>query len=176
MQRYYSIMFYLFYTPISGFSLDSIEIYMLQLTQLQHQTAEIFTYEHEIAKRAKSNRISIHLLAPIMILAALPAEDVRAVPVFQSTTQSVSYKLSDSNAFKLLPREPTRTKSAKELQDLKELEDDRLDKCVDKGIFWEQCFIFGESDKNGDDSMRTDNVNRMQKGTVPARKTVIPTW
>lgn len=125
-----------------------------------------------------SNRIGIHLIAPMILMAALPAEDARAAPITQSTTQSISYKLSDSNAFKLLPREPSITKSAKELQDLKELEDERLDKCVDRGIFWEQCFIFGESDKDEDDGMNTilDKADRMQKGTKPARKTVIPTW
>lgn len=56
------------------------------------------------------------------------------------------YKLSDSTAFKLLPRETQKSTSVKKLQDLKDLQDSRLAKCADRGVYWEQCFMFGESD------------------------------
>ena len=41
--------------------------------------------------------------------------------------------------------DPIKAKARKELSDLKNLQDSRLDLCADKGKNWEQCFMFGES-------------------------------
>ncbi len=62
---------------------------------------------------------------------------------YPSTQRSIvipNYKLSETSAFKVLRREPV-----SELKDLKDLEDSRLALCEEKGIFWEQCFIYGQS-------------------------------
>ena len=42
-------------------------------------------------------------------------------------------------------QDPLKVKARKELNDLKNLEDSRLELCADKGKNWEQCFMFGES-------------------------------
>jgi hypothetical protein len=98
-----------------------------------------------------------------------------AMTIPQTIANSASsYKLSDSTAFQMLPREPTITKSAKELRDLKELEDRRLDRCADKGMFWEQCFIFGESDSLDDG--RNDDGESLWKESGGVKRTTIQTW
>lgn len=48
-------------------------------------------------------------------------------------------KLVDTYAFQRLPKEI-------QLDALKELMDSRMDRCIDRGEYWEQCFMFGESD------------------------------
>ena len=52
--------------------------------------------------------------------------------------------LSQSSVFATLPREQPLTRAIREVNDLKDLEDHRLDVCADRGAFWEQCFLFGE--------------------------------
>eukprot|EP00804_Cyclotella_cryptica_P020973 CCRYP_009298-RA/>CCRYP_009298-RA protein AED:0.37 eAED:0.37 QI:0/-1/0/1/-1/1/1/0/165 len=100
---------------------------------------------------------------------------------FSSTLQqgSSSYKLVDSNAFKLLPREPRLTRPDKELRDLKDLQDSRLDVCADRGIFWEQCFMFGQSgggiDENGNSSIGSSQLLWKDRLKQTGRST-IPTW
>lgn len=42
-------------------------------------------------------------------------------------------------------QDPLKVKARKQLNDLKNLEDSRLELCADKGKNWEQCFMFGES-------------------------------
>lgn len=85
---------------------------------------------------------------------------------FQSQQQT--YKLSNSNEFKLLPKEPILSQPQKELHDLMKLQDERLDLCADKGKFWEHCFIFGEREN--------DAVNQRELGGYVSRKAAVPTW
>lgn len=40
--------------------------------------------------------------------------------------------------------ETRQSSQLRELRDLKDLQDMRLDQCADRGVFWEQCFMFGE--------------------------------
>lgn len=37
----------------------------------------------------------------------------------------------------------------RELTELQELQDARLDACADRGTLWEQCFMFGDSASDG---------------------------
>lgn len=37
-------------------------------------------------------------------------------------------------------------RALQELNKLKDLQDSRLEQCADTGIFWEQCFLYGESE------------------------------
>lgn len=52
--------------------------------------------------------------------------------------------LSQSGVFKALRVEPPVSRALRELNELKDLQDDRLSVCADRGIYWEQCFMFGE--------------------------------
>ena len=61
-------------------------------------------------------------------------------------------KLSESEAFQRLRREPPRTRAMRELTELQELQDARLDACADRGALWEQCFMFGDSASASDSS------------------------
>ena len=91
------------------------------------------------------------LLAPAFIFALWqPLETASAAPFNEfpilpnpSSSAKVVPNISDTNAFKMLPREPG---AVKEIKDLQELQDSRLDACVEKGKFWEQCFMYGQSD------------------------------
>ena len=62
-------------------------------------------------------------------------------------------KLSESEAFQRLRREPPTTRAMRELTELQALQDARLDACADRGTLWEQCFMFGDSasDRSGSD-------------------------
>lgn len=74
-------------------------------------------------------------------------------------------KLLDSEAFKNLRREKPQTKAMRDINDLKQLQDDRLDQCADKGEFWEQCFMFGESSNiNNDANSGQQDGTRAKKG------------
>jgi len=48
-------------------------------------------------------------------------------------------ELVDTYAFQRLPKET-------QLDALKDLMDSRMDRCIERGEYWEQCFMFGESD------------------------------
>lgn len=95
-------------------------------------------------------------------------------------------KLANTEAFRNLRRELPTTRAIREINALKDFQDLRLEKCVDRGIFWEQCFMFGESNWQKDG---TNHVNEMDyqfisptgalnPGTsaVNKLKTNIPTW
>ncbi|KAL7548828.1 hypothetical protein ACHAWF_012080 [Thalassiosira exigua] len=93
--------------------------------------------------------------------------------------------LADTDAFKMLPRKPAYSGAVKELMDLRDLQDARLDACADKGKFWEQCFMYGQSDGvdvdapgSGGVGGRMDNQLISPVGSLePPRETrKIPTW
>lgn len=64
----------------------------------------------------------------------------------------IASALSNSKAFQNLPREPMipsqfqskKSKALKQVRELQDFQDDRLAQCADRGVFWEQCFMFGE--------------------------------
>mmetsp|Transcript_44888 Transcript_44888/g.54364 ORF Transcript_44888/g.54364 Transcript_44888/m.54364 type:complete len:248 (+) Transcript_44888:152-895(+) len=66
-------------------------------------------------------------------------------PPETKTTTTTPTKLSDTEMFRSLRRELPVSKAVREIEDLKDLQDARLDACADRGVFWEQCFMFGES-------------------------------
>ncbi|GFH46540.1 predicted protein [Chaetoceros tenuissimus] len=77
--------------------------------------------------------------AAILLFTSQPVEAAdfftRANEQFQSSNNLVIPQNYDA-----------RKKTAmKQLIDLQNLQDERLDQCVDKGIDWEQCFMFGNS-------------------------------
>lgn len=121
----------------------------------------------------------------VLPASAMPAEGIAKNFVEVSSSP---YKLSDSPAFKLLPREMQKSTVVKQLQDLKDLQDSRLDQCADRGIYWEQCFFMGESegvsaiDKvifgKGDDQSGIDPQFISPVGAMnpPPEKKSIPTW
>mmetsp|Transcript_1946 Transcript_1946/g.4187 ORF Transcript_1946/g.4187 Transcript_1946/m.4187 type:complete len:198 (+) Transcript_1946:91-684(+) len=57
-----------------------------------------------------------------------------------------SFSLGNSNAFRLLTRDPPLSQAERRLRDVTELQDERLDSCADRGPYWEQCFMFGMRD------------------------------
>mmetsp|Transcript_8605 Transcript_8605/g.13267 ORF Transcript_8605/g.13267 Transcript_8605/m.13267 type:complete len:251 (-) Transcript_8605:770-1522(-) len=64
----------------------------------------------------------------------------------------IASALSTSKAFQNLPPEPMipsqfqskKSKALKQVRELQDFQDDRLAQCTDRGVFWEQCFMFGE--------------------------------
>eukprot|EP00986_Skeletonema_menzelii_P019802 scaffold29164_cov171-Skeletonema_menzelii.AAC.1 len=69
------------------------------------------------------------------------------------------------------------------------MQDARLDKCADRGVYWEQCFFMGESegvdtigkvifgkgeDQSGIDSQFISPVGALNP--PPEKKKSIPTW
>ncbi len=111
-------------------------------------------------------------------------------PSYESIQKaSTPYKLSESAAFQLLPREMQPSTAIKQLQDLRDLQDARLDKCADRGVYWEQCFFMGESegvdtigkvifgkgeDQSGIDSQFISPVGALNPQSE--KKNSIPTW
>jgi len=77
----------------------------------------------------------------------------------------------------------------KEIKDLQNLQDDRLDLCVERGVDWEQCFMFGTggtSDTMTEDSSGKVNNSQDYQLISPtgalepsggeSRRNKIPTW
>jgi len=101
------------------------------------------------------------------------------------------YKISDSAAFQLLPREMRKSTAVKQLQDLRDLQDSKLDQCVDRGVYWEQCFFMGESEgvdtvgkvifgkaeeQSGIDSQFISPVGALNPPPETKKSLSIPTW
>ena len=63
--------------------------------------------------------------------------------------RQMTAKLSETEAFQNLRRDPPTTRALRELSELQELQDARLDACADRGALWEQCFMFGDSASDG---------------------------
>jgi hypothetical protein len=133
----------------------------------------------------RPNDFSRFLAIP-MLMVSLSVQPATAMTNDGGTS---SYKLSDSAAFKLLPREMRKSTAIQQLQDLKELQDARLDKCADRGIYWEQCFFMGQSEgvdaigkvvfgigdsQSGIDSQFISPVGALNP--PPEMKKSIPTW
>lgn len=53
---------------------------------------------------------------------------------------------------------PSEVRALKEFQALKDLQDDRLAKCADRGLFWEQCFMYGETSERRTGIFRKSSV------------------
>ena len=102
-------------------------------------------------------------------------------PAASKVTENSGYSLSDTAAFKLLPRQPVLSGAVKELRDLQDLQDDRLAACADKGQMWEQCFMYGQSDGvevRGADEGRMDYqlISPVGSLNLPQDTKKIPTW
>lgn len=72
-----------------------------------------------------------------------------ALPIlaFISSPQSSIAAESFDEFFDQKYKDPRKVKARQELNKLKTFQDDRLQLCEDKGIDWEQCFMFGEFPK-----------------------------
>lgn len=131
------------------------------------------------------------LLITLSIQQVQPASAMTSEGSSYDVLQKMSspYKLSESAAFQLLPREMRQSTAIKQLQDLKDMQDDRLDKCADRGVYWEQCFFMGESEgvdtigkvifgkgeeQSGIDSQFISPVGPLNP--PPMSKKSIPTW
>jgi len=99
-------------------------------------------------------------------------------------TEIVLTTLADTEAFRSLRIEVPTIRAIRKINALKDLQDSRLEKCVDRGIFWEQCFMFGENDGKKDetnsemDYQFISPTGALNPGTsaVNKLKTKIPTW
>ena len=84
----------------------------------------------------------------------------------------------------MLPRQRVLSGAVKELKDLQDLQDDRLNACHDKGKYWEQCFMYGQSDGVNVGSADEDSRGRMDYQLIspvgslnlPSNTNKIPTW
>ena len=143
-----------------------------------------FSMEKRVnANNKKISKLQPWFITPAFILLAsswYPMEAASAAP-FQSPEMDavvINKLLSDTNAFKSLPRERAYSGAVKELIDQQDLQDSRLQACQDKGIWWEQCFMFGQND--GDQSVRgrmdSQLISPMGLLNPPSDSQKIPTW
>lgn len=161
------------------------------LTMLNESSSEISEKERDT--RTSSIMFAkpcLHLSAVLFLSCWMQIESASAVIPMSATTTfatSTPFRIADSTAFKLLPREAPLTKAVKELNDLRDLEDYRLDACAERGVFWEQCFFLGESDdgvvssegmQGGAARMRYDSQLLSPSGALnpPKEQSKIPTW
>lgn len=144
--------------------------------------------------RTQNDFLHIFTIISILSQPVLPAEATMTDRSFTNDSVQIvsSYKLSESAAFKLLPREMQKSTAMKKLQDLKDLQDDRLAQCADRGVYWEQCFMFGESESGidaigkvvtgkGDDSLNRNGIDYQLISPIgalnpPTETKKIPTW
>ena len=123
------------------------------LATSSHDQADIPPTPHN--NNAPIATIATSAIMAMGILAASPlpshASDASPSDITASILrrQIVSTKLSETEAFQNLRREPPTTRALRELTQLQDLQDARLDACADRGTLWEQCFMFGDSESNG---------------------------
>jgi len=149
--------------------------------QIQHKTNDLLRF---FTLPTLLITLSVQQVQPA---SAMSSEGPSSYDVLQKITSP--YKLSESSAFQLLPRELQQSTAIKQLQDLKDMQDDRLDRCADRGVYWEQCFFMGESegvdtigkvifgkgeDQSGIDSQFISPVGPLNP--PPVKKKSIPTW
>mmetsp|Transcript_22499 Transcript_22499/g.34607 ORF Transcript_22499/g.34607 Transcript_22499/m.34607 type:complete len:198 (+) Transcript_22499:54-647(+) len=141
----------------------------------------------------------LRLLAIPTLLITLSVQQVQPASAMTSEGSSYDvlqkittpYKISDSAAFQLLPREMRKSTAVKQLQDLRDLQDSKLDQCADRGKFWEQCFFMGESEgvdtiekvifgkgeeQSGIDSQFISPVGALNPPPETKKSMSIPTW
>lgn len=85
----------------------------------------------------------------------------------------------DASFFQQPSKDPLRVKALKELNDLKKLQDSRLELCVERGRDWEQCFFYKDSQSS---PVKKVNQPKPQKATIDnsvmdePRTKKPPTW
>ena len=67
---------------------------------------------------------------------------ITAIAISQSSSLAAAAEFDEF--FDPKYQDPRKVRARKELNKLKTFQDDRLKLCEDKGIDWEQCFLFGE--------------------------------
>lgn len=137
---------------------------------------------------ADRNTPSVWQSVPTIILALSlpldPASAAAALPITQNQLSSTEIPLSKSEAFKMLPRQPQLSGALKEIRDLQELQDSRLAACEEKGQYWEQCFMFGQSEGGVDATTSGTDRGRMDYQLItpagalnpPSDVRKVPTW
>jgi len=133
---------------------------------LVHQNVES-TQQQAISPRWLS---TMTILSTTLLLQPLSPIRVCAIPndgLPSAISSTKVTKLSQTKEFQMLPRETSELPPSllssplkevvKELKDFQDFQDARLDMCADRGIFWEQCFMFGESN---DRELENDGVRK----------------
>ena len=85
--------------------------------------------------------------SPLPSIAAAAAAPSAITPAIRR--RQMTANPSATEAFQNLRRDPPTTRALRELSELQELQDARLDACADRGALWEQCFMFGDSASDG---------------------------
>ena len=135
---------------------EAFSPFRLQVATSSHDQADIPPTPHN--NNAPIATVATSAIMALSILSASPlsshASDASPSDITASILrrQIVSTKLSETEAFQKLRREPPTTRSLRELTQLQDLQDARLDACADRGTLWEQCFMFGDSESNGGSS------------------------
>ena len=103
------------------------------------------TYPFDITVSTNERDISLspNSLASRKFIQSISCCSFIFVQILTMDTCSASAEYVQGSEFIL--SQPSKVRGLKELQALKDLQDDRLDQCADRGIFWEQCFMYGES-------------------------------
>lgn len=91
----------------------------------------------------KINSRPVSLLAPLLVPALVFTQNLFLSPAMATPEQT--QRLSESKEFQSLRREPKLPPGRQQIRDLQDLQDSRLEQCANRGVFWEQCFMFGES-------------------------------
>jgi hypothetical protein len=72
---------------------------------------------------------------------------IMATVFITTSVASPAFAASFEETFSIAPayKDPLKAKALQDINNLKDLQDSRLDICAEKGKDWEQCFLFGES-------------------------------
>mmetsp|Transcript_26860 Transcript_26860/g.79392 ORF Transcript_26860/g.79392 Transcript_26860/m.79392 type:complete len:221 (-) Transcript_26860:82-744(-) len=98
-------------------------------------------------------------------------------PAAAAADLSLPPPLAQTDAFRSLRRERPVDRAVREINDLRDLQDSRLATCEDKGVFWEQCFMFGLGGEQGTKARSGGGVaeNRMDYQLVSPTGALNPT-
>ena len=135
------------------------------------------TTEEEISSVASnSEQLKLYLISVLLHVFISFTNPLLQNPA-DATTSFDDYFSTSSKKYE----DPLKVKARKELNNLKNLQDSRLEICADKGKNWEQCFMFGESPTiqqseqkifwhSGDKDINKNDVTTKSRTNSP------PTW
>lgn len=142
----------------------------------------------ELSEKHKKNVSLMLFTAPILFahLLIFPPQPSLAIDISPEQYSLQTMPLPRSKAFQSLPREDSRqiksllfpAPTKKEIQDLKDMQDKRLDICAERGVYWEQCFIFGDTGLDADSNTASSSLGRIlnAKDSDSGANRKPPTW
>lgn len=126
---------------------------------------------------SKYEQLKLRLISILLFIIVSFTNPFLQNPAYAVTSFDDNFSISSKKY-----EDPRKAKARKELVDLKNLQDSRLDICADKGRNWEQCFMYGESPTIQEAELKVfwkrGNYGIFSKGdaTTKSRLNSPPTW